>query len=150
MPKSRKRPPPKRRRKTPGRDPLAVERMFDQVANAPHTGAPPFLYNYTTWGGVQRIVASQRIWGTAHDGTNDVAELVSADAVIIEVAKELRKNATGAAAEVLWRFVEGYAALQVTRMITVCLACFSVARDDEQQWRPYGDDGRGVCLGSRY
>jgi hypothetical protein len=121
--------------------------MFDQVANAPHTGAPPVLYHYTTWGGVQGIVASQRFWATAHDCTNDVAELVSADAIIIEVAKELRKNAIGTAAELLRRFVERYAARQVTRVITVCLACFSVARDDEQQWRKYGDDGRGVCLG---
>jgi hypothetical protein len=75
--------------------------------------------------------------------------LVSADSVIIEVAKDLQKNATGAAAEVLRLFVEGYAALQVTRVITVCLTCFSAARDDQQQWRKYGDNGRGFCLGIR-
>jgi hypothetical protein len=123
--------------------------MFDQVAQAPHAGAPPVLYHYTSWAGLQGILASQQFWATAHDCTNDEAELVSADDVIIAVAKDLQKSATGTAAEVLRRFVEGYAALQVTRVITVCLACFSVARDDEQQWRKYGDAGRGGCLGIR-
>jgi hypothetical protein len=149
MPKSRKRPRSKRRRTNLRRDPLAVERMFDRAAEAPHAGSPPVLFHYTTWAGAQGILASQRFWATAHDCTNDEAELISADDVIIEVAKDLLKNATGAAAEVLRQFVEGYATLQVTRLISVCLTCFSVARDDEAQWRKYGDEGRGVCLGVR-
>jgi hypothetical protein len=123
--------------------------MFDRAAEAPHAGSPPVLFHYTTWGGAQGILASQRFWATAHDCTNDEAELISADDVIIEVAKDLLKNATGAAGEVLRQFVEGYATLQVTRLISVCLTCFSVARDDEAQWRKYGDNGRGVCLGIR-
>jgi hypothetical protein len=123
--------------------------MFDQVAQAPHVGAPPVLFHYTSWQGAQGILASQRFWATAHDCTNDKAELVSADTVIVEVANEMRKSATGAAAEVLRLFVEGYAKQQVTKVITVCLACFSVARDDAEQWRRYGDNGRGVCLGIR-
>jgi hypothetical protein len=149
MPKSRKRPRPKRRRKNPRLNPLALEGLFDRVAEAPHAGAPPVLFHYTTWEGARGIIASQRFWATTHDCTNDEAELVSADDVIIDVAKDLLKHATGAAAEVLRRFIEGYASLQVTRLITVCIACFSVARDDEAQWRKYGDDGRGVCLGIR-
>ena len=122
--------------------------MFDRAAEAPHAGSPPVLFHYTTWGGAQGILTSQRFWATAHDCTNDEAELISADDVIIEVARYLLKNATGAAAEVLRKF-EGYATLQVTRLISVCLTCFSVARDDEAQWRKYGDNGRGVCLGIR-
>jgi hypothetical protein len=149
MPKSRKRQRPKRRRTKLGRTSLALDRMFDRIADAPRAGSPPILYHYTTWQGVQGILASQRFWATAHDCTNDEAELVSVDAVIIEVAKDLLKNAMGAAAEVLRLFVEGYALLHVTRVITVCLTCFSVARDDEQQWRKYGDNGRGICLGIR-
>jgi hypothetical protein len=150
MPKSRKRLRPKRRGRTKlARDPLALDRMFDEVAKAPHAGAPPVLYHYTTWEGARGIVASQRFWATAHDCTNDVAELVSADSVIIEVAKGLQKIATGAAGEVLSLFVEGYANLQVTKVVSICLVCFSVARDDESQWRNYGDKGHGVCLGIR-
>lgn len=147
MPKSRNRQRSKRRL-TRG-DSLALDRLFDRVAEAPHSGAPPVLYHYTTFQGVQGIISSQRFWETAHDCTNDEAELVSADAVIIEVAEKLRSTATGAAGRVLRRFVKGYSALQVTKMLTVCLSCFSLARDDEMQWKKYGDDGRGVCLGIR-
>jgi hypothetical protein len=32
---------------------------------------------------------------------------------------------------------------------TVYLSCFSIARDDKEQWRKYADDGRGMCLGIR-
>ena len=150
MPKSRKRLRPKRRRRTKlAIDPLAIESMFDEVARAPHAGAPLVLYHYTTWGGAQGILTSQQFWASAHDCTNDMAELVSADSVIIDVAKELQRNATGAAAEVLSLFADGYAKLQITRMVSVCMACFSVARDDEAQWRKYGDNGHGVCLGIR-
>ncbi|MCZ6514309.1 MAG: hypothetical protein O6850_00415, partial [Acidobacteria bacterium] len=44
-------------------------------------------------------------------------------------------------------FLHDYASLQVTRLIIVCLACFSAARDDKEQWKWSGDDGRGICLG---
>jgi hypothetical protein len=63
-------------------------------------------------------VANQQFWATAHDCTNDEAELISADDVIIEVAQDLRSNAAGVASEVLRLFVEGYSALQVTKVIT--------------------------------
>ena len=148
MPRSRKRLRHKSRRTKARRDPLALEQMFDQVVRDTHNvPAPGVLYHYTTWAGAQGILSSQRFWATAHDCTNDEAELVSADSIIIEVANELRKNATGAAAKVLDLFLNGYPSLQVTRLITVCLACFSVARDDKEQWERYGDDGRGICLG---
>lgn len=32
-------------------------------------------------------------------------------------------------------------------MLTTCLVCFSAERDDANQWKKYGDDGRGLCLG---
>jgi hypothetical protein len=31
-------------------------------------------------------------------------------------------------------------------MKTVYLSCFSLARDDEKQWKNYADDSRGLCL----
>jgi hypothetical protein len=124
--------------------------MFDRtVQDAYPIQVPPVLYHYTTWQGTQGIFSSQRFWATAHNCTNDEAELVSADSIIVEVAKDLRRKATGPAAEILDLFVEGYPALHVTRLIAVCLVCFSLARDDSDQWMKYGDEGRGVCLGVR-
>jgi hypothetical protein len=150
MPKSRKRQHFKGRRVRKWLDPLALDQMFDGVVGfTSGVAVPRVLYHYTGWEGAKGIIASQQFWATAHDCTNDEAELVSADSIIVEVAKELRENASGAAAKVLDLFVAHYPEKQIARMITVCLACFSVARDDKGQWMSYGDNGKGVCLGVR-
>jgi hypothetical protein len=147
MPKSRKRPRPKRRRTKVKLDPLTLERMLQQIVNAPDAAPPPVVYHYTTWTAAQGILASQEFWATAHDCMKDKAELGSANDVIVEVANDLRKNATGMPAEALALFASGYLAKQVKEVISVCLACFSAARDGDAQWRTYGDYGNGVCLG---
>jgi hypothetical protein len=122
--------------------------MFDKVfqASAQHN-APEVLYHYTSWSGLRGILKSQRFWATAHDCTNDEGELKSADEVIMEVAVNLRKTTKGTASAVLDLFLDGYPKLQITHLTSVYLSCFSVARDLEEQWRRYGDDGHGVCMG---
>jgi hypothetical protein len=151
MPKSRKRPRSKGRRATQWIDPLALDRMFDRVVVGYTSGieVPRVLYHYTGWEGAKGIISSQQFWATAHGCTNDEAELVSADSIIVEVAKEYRENSFGPAAKVLDLFVAEYPKKQIAKMITVCLACFSVARDDKSQWIRYGDNGNGICLGVR-
>jgi len=67
----------------------------------------------------------------------------------MDVARDLRKDATGLTAEALDAFLAGYPTLQVGKLLTICMVCFSIARDHEEQWRKYADDGRGVCLGIR-
>jgi hypothetical protein len=127
--------------------------MFDRPVNdtlkIPPAEAPNVLYHYTTWEGAAGIISSQRFWATAHDCTDDKAELLSADSIIVETARELRRNATHLAAEVLDSFLRDYTKEQVTRVMPIYLACFSILRDDSEQWRRYGDNGRGVCLGLR-
>ena len=119
MPKSRKRIRPKRRRREPGVNPLALDRMFDAVVNDTfRVDVPKVLYHYTTWAGAQGIITSQRFWATAHDCTNDEAELVSADEIIVQVARELRTKARGAVAKVLDLFLDGYPEQQVTKVMT--------------------------------
>lgn len=148
MPKSRKRRPKKYRRRD--RNPLAVDRMFDGMVNdAYKVDAPKILHHYTSWTGAEGILRSQTFWATAHDCTNDEAELKSADAIIMEVARELRRNTHGAASRVLDLFLEGYPKLQITQLRTIYMTCFSIARDDREQWRKYADDGKGLCLGIR-
>lgn len=150
MPRSRNRLKTRERKRKFYTNPLAVDRMFDKAVDAAfRRTSPRILYHYTSWAGAEGILRSQRFWATAHDCTNDDAELRSADAIIVEVARDLRKNAKGAAAVVLDLFLSGYESLQITQLTTIYLSCFSLARDDEEQWRKYGDKGRGVCLGIR-
>ena len=37
----------------------------------------------------------------------------------------------------------------IAKVRTAYLSCFSIARDDLKQWKRYGENGEGVCLGVR-
>jgi hypothetical protein len=148
MPKSRKR-KRKAHHANPS-DPLALESMFDgPVRSDTSDEVPRVLHHYTTWDGAAGILSSQQFWATDHRCTNDVAELVSADSVIIEIAKELRCSAFGTAAKALDFFISEYERLHISESLTVCLVCFSLARDHDEQWRRYGENGHGICLSLR-
>jgi hypothetical protein len=124
--------------------------MFDEVAVGPLKATPPpVLYHYTSWSGAEGILRANEFWATAHDCTNDEAELKSANEIIMGIARRLRNGSSGAMARVLDLFLENYPKVAVTKLMTVYLVCFSAARDDREQWRKYADQGRGVCLGLR-
>jgi Protein of unknown function (DUF2971) len=152
MPKSRKRLKKKRRssqeRKKRRMD---IAEFFEQLVLSSVKPSPyPVLYHYTSLAGALGIVSGQRFWSTAHDCTNDTAELVSAHSIIIEVAQTLRQRYTsGITAKILDTFIENYATSSIDQKRTIYLSCFSVARDDTSQWREYGDRGNGICLGIR-
>jgi len=95
------------------------------------------------------ILRSQEFWATAHDCTNDQAELVSANEVVIEIARSCRRAARGVAADVLDVFLQHYGSSTIGEIRTMYLICFSSVRDDPHQWENYGDGGRGICLGVR-
>lgn len=138
------------RKDPPKNNPLALDRMFDLVVERSFTPAmPAVLYHYTNWRAAAGILTTQEFWATAHDCTNDEAELKSADAIIMEVARHLRRTARGAAALVLDLFLEGYPSVGTNELKTVYLTSFSAARDDKEQWRKYADNGQGLCLGVR-
>jgi hypothetical protein len=152
MPKSRKRLPRRARRPSGGQSrELQIAEFFEQTVarhkvNSPHR----VLYHYTTYSGALNILSSQEFWSTAHDCTNDEAELASAHSIVTEVAQVCRQRyQMGTPAEVLDAFLATYPGSMMAQMRTTYLSCFSLARDDENQWRVYGDGGRGICLGIR-
>lgn len=130
---------------------MQIAEFFDQTVLGPRRVSPyRVLYHYTTSSAARSILSNQEFWSTAHDCTNDEAELTSANSIIVEVARDCRRqNATGTAAKVLDVFLANYPDSMISQMRTVYLSCFSIARDDENQWQKYGDNGRGVCLGIR-
>jgi hypothetical protein len=75
---------------------MALETFFDK-ANRFGTGirGPRVLYHYTSWEAAESILRSQRFRASAHDCTNDEAELASADATILEAVRAARENARG-------------------------------------------------------
>ena len=106
-----------------------LDRLVDESFAEP---APSVLFHYTTWAGFDGIVRTQTLWHTAHDCTNDPAELTSADERILKFLRE---------------FARSFEPTRISRKTTLYLACFSLARDKVSQWRDYADSGQGVCLG---
>ncbi len=124
-----------------------LDRSLDRVVGDSFREAPPdTLYHYTSWNGAEGILRHQLFWATAHDCTNDPAELKTADAIVMNVAQRLKDELKGVCSEFLQLLIEGLPKTNVTKVAHIYLACFSAARDKASQWSAYGDNGRGVCL----
>ena len=151
MPKSRRRPGSKKRygkRLFNARTEIA--KWFEEIGVNPEKNLPyKVLYHYTSTAGASSILESQKFWATAHDCTNDKGELVSANATILDVAQKVRAKASGLPARVLTLFLQNYEKEMIANIRTAYLCCFSMPRDDANQWQLYGVDGKGVCLGLR-
>lgn len=133
----------------PGR--ITLESLFEK-ANRYGTGltGPRVLYHYTSWNAAEAIIGSQQFRATAHDCTNDPAEFASADATIIELAREAFARAHGPVSRrVLRLFIDHYDVFRIGASRRAYLVCFSTSRDDPNQWCRYGCRGEGVCLGLR-
>jgi Protein of unknown function (DUF2971) len=146
MPKSRKR---SGRRRGKGKRGFRTElsRFFEEIGLNPEKSLPfPVLYHYTSMTGALKILESQTFWATAHGCTNDKGELTSANHVVFEIAQARRQTASGLLARVLDVFLREYESEAIAKVRTAYLICFSIARDDENQWARYGEDGRGICL----
>jgi hypothetical protein len=126
-----------------------AEFFENAVLNAGVASPHRVLYHYTSVAGAIGIINSQKFWSTAHDCTNDEAELISANPVVTAVAQACRINAKGASRTVLDVFLGNYPTSTLAEIGIVYLACFSTQRDDPNQWREYGDRCSGVCLGIR-
>src|SRR5260370_4904049 len=148
MPKSRGRFGRNRRPKRKFDIRTAVSKFFESIGLSPEKDLKyPVLYHYTSTYGALKILESQKFWATAHDCTNDRGELISANAAVFDVARTWRQNVTGLAARALDIFLRDYDREAIAKIRTAYLACFSIARDDENQWRRYGGNGKDSCLG---
>jgi hypothetical protein len=125
-----------------------VSKFFESIGLNPEQDLRfRVLYHYTSTFAALKILESQKFWSTAHDCTNDKGELVSANAIVFDIAQACRQTARGLAARVLDEFLRNFDRESIARIRTAYLSCFSIARDDPSQWLRYGGDGRGVCLG---
>jgi hypothetical protein len=104
------------RRKREHVNPLELDGLFDSLVNKSYRPESPLvLYHYTDWVGAKGILCGQHFWETAHDCTNDDAEIKSAHSVIVEVAESLRTTASGATARVLDLFIKTYPRLRLDK-----------------------------------
>lgn len=108
---------------------------------------PRVLFHHTTWCGFQGIVTERKFRATAHRRMNDPAELRTAEDTIRRVAEEVKQFAPPLSEKLMRRFLMDYPGSKVSELVIAYLACFSGARDTPSQWKKYGDEGRGVCVG---
>ena len=127
-----------------------LEGIFDRAKLARRRAhRKVLLYHYTGLEAAESIISSQRFHATAHDCTNDEAELTSADATILEALAAAETRATGLTAQILRAFAESYTSSRISASPRTYLVCFSETRDDPHQWCRYGGRSAGVCLGLR-
>jgi hypothetical protein len=127
-----------------------LDRKLDSIVqNSFRADAPAVLYHYTSWKGAAGILTDRQFWCTAHDCTNDPAELRTADKIIAEVAANLQGTKDEPSRSLLQLFRENYPCMKLTKIRQPFLACFSKARDSDSQWQKYADNGSGLCLGVR-
>jgi hypothetical protein len=151
MPKSRRRHDAKRHRSwiDPRRKAEIAEFFEHTVRTSSQLSPFQVLYHYTSTAVAQSILSNQEFWATAHDCTNDSDELISATEVVLEIARFCRTRSKKAAVDVFEVFLQNYPAAMLSEMRTVYLSCFSTLRDDAGQWKSYGRNGSGACLGLR-
>jgi hypothetical protein len=126
----------------------AFDRKVDSIVQSAFKASPPdVLYHYTKWEGAEGILRSRQFWFTEHNCTNDEAELVAADEIIVDTATTLRGATTRIAADVLEKFRVNYSETKLTKLRRVFIACFSSTRNSDTQWREYADSSKGLCLG---
>lgn len=124
-----------------------LDRNLDRVVGESFFQPPPAtLYHYTDWRAAEGILKAQMFWATAHDCSNDQAELKTADSIVMNVAERLKVALKPECSGFLQLLLEGLPKTNVATVAAIYLACFSAARDKLSQWDRYGDGGAGVCL----
>jgi hypothetical protein len=122
-----------------------VELLDRLVLESARPSVHKLVYHYTDLEAAKGIISSRTFWSTAHDCTNDKAELQSAHDVVREVARECLPGARGRSAIALAMLLKKYDSMFITMRRTIYLTCFSSLRDDADLWRKYTNSG-GVCL----
>jgi hypothetical protein len=96
------------------------------------------LFHYTTARGLKGILESRKLWASDARCLNDSTEVDLGVQLGSEIAKETRLFSDLAIGDIFEATFQSCAAFIIS---------FSELRDDLSQWRGYGADGRGYCLG---
>jgi hypothetical protein len=117
----------------------------------PNRHVPYVLYQYTNETGMKGILESKTFWATHFRYLNDDKEIVYADEMMSEILDaRIGKNAL---LDEIYHIVLGkdYGDPSVNKAwdYDLFVISFSQEHDDLNQWRAYGDDGKGYAIGIR-
>jgi hypothetical protein len=105
------------------------------------------LYHYTDMNGLEGIIGNQQVWFTHYQHLNDPTEVTYGMEVAAELIKEIGGRYTTRTKLFCDMANEFFAHPKIKETFGVFIGCFSRKSDDLDQWRAYGDDGRGFALG---
>jgi len=109
------------------------------------------LYHYTSASGFQGIAATRKLRCTDALHTNDYKEIRAADEVIRK-SLQVRQVYLGGREPRATLYdtlikIKRYADEHILKKSAIYLACFCKERTLLSQWRAYGDNGHGYCIG---
>jgi hypothetical protein len=125
-----------------GLNKLIQEELARTIGPPPEVG--PIIYHYTNVQALFGIVESNCIWLTDYGYLNDSREINYGLSLTHELVqkKKATTSAEGAAVLEAWEKT-----LSESTSHRICVACFSHNGDNLSQWRSYGKEGRGICIG---
>jgi hypothetical protein len=127
-----------------------LERLEAELApTVEHARFQGSIFHYTNAAGFQGIVQSRQIWATHYRHLNDSAELSIGESEVQATATALAADSS--LSEPKRWLLKNFCALHETdslsKVADIFVASFSGAKNDLSQWRAYGTDGSGYCLG---
>ncbi|PSW14573.1 hypothetical protein C9J01_09110 [Photobacterium rosenbergii] len=99
------------------------------------------LFHYTSTDGLLGVMLNKEIWFTDYQFLNDKGEFKKA---LHALTARLRDSEYAPCNSVLEMFLH-----QIETLHSMCVCSFSGTSDSLTQWRFYGDDCRGSCIGFR-
>lgn len=98
------------------------------------------LYHYTSADGLKGILESKSLWASEDRNLNNDSEIgLGLDLALETLENDDRLKFTSPLVAPLLK--------DVFQEFAAFVVCFTTRRDLLSQWRAYGDDGRGYCLG---
>lgn len=107
------------------------------------------IFHYTDGAGFQGIVQSRQIWATHYLHLNDSTELSIGESEVQAIAAALASDRSLSEPQkwLLTNFCALHETNTLSKVVDIFVASFSAAENDLSQWRAYGADGSGYCLG---
>jgi|GEM_PF-6574826 len=118
-----------------------VDEVFGEKGESPKT-----LSHYTTMGGLEGILTSQKIWAVNSRDMKDQEELRAADERIRVVSAAMKPSLPRASRALFDRFLKLYPKRRIADIdVVVYLSCFTQAVDNPAHWDLFAKEG-GACL----
>ncbi len=133
-------------------DPDDFSLFFEYVVNSASnygSGLEKTLFHYTNAEGLNGIINNGEIWGSHYKFTNDPTEIDYSYKLILKILKNFIKKETDSKIKKHFQYYFNLqeAALAIESPLNIYLACFSETKDLLSQWRGYGDNACGYCIG---